>query len=807
MFAKYFLKGHRFFLQNSVREAGPFTILLAYLSLICGLPLWAQLPLEPGEAVATCFSEFTGRYDETSPINGNGFVLALADLRDPVGRGAGFGANWSMTLFHNEAGQPWNANNLGQVFGITLDDAFPANIYVTATSTYGRFLTGSGAEDPALWGTGGAGGVYRIDGVNGSITVFCTLPNSGPALGDICYDAANKQFFVSNFEDGLIYRLDKLGNILSTYDHGLTNGLTADDGVPMDPLYASNPVNQSRTSGFTALGRRVWAVQVYNGRLYYSVWGSDSGRQVAPNEIWSVALNAADGRFLPGQTVLEITPPNFSSGNFSNPVSDIAFSSTGSMLIGERTMNQDVGEFQVSSTSGHRARVMEYNGSHPANWGTPTMVNIGAANSNCEGGVSYGPDIFNDMSGTGPACDGSILATGEQLTGRSETSDFTYGIQISPPGGPATNPPWNDSYAIDLDGLVSRSDASIKSRIGDVEALQSNCFPDLACMDILEQVLMCKGRNGDSYEYELQISFLNNSPFLTPATQVTIEPKTSFLGGLPLTLSLVPVGPGDVSGVVTIPFTVTGNRTGESICLDLRFEANDGRGCPIWCCPKQTLCLDLPECQLPCFSARPVYNCRTGRIDITINNDGSFDAHRVQLTSETAGVSLSPEIFNLSPPLPPGGTRIISVQLNPSIPTTRPQVLASLHGPVDPQTGVAECCFLDLTLPGLLDLACNFNGRGCVFDDRNRNGFQDEGERGLAGWTIYAEGPQGNVASMLTDQEGAFRFETFEPGSHFFTLRMNEGFELLTETCTHRVEFSGNNEPNILKWGVGPIRP
>jgi hypothetical protein len=110
----------------------------------------------------------------------------------------------------------WTVTNLGSVFGVTLDAA--GNIYVTPSTCYGTGVVG-----PAGWG-----GIYQIDGSTGGISTFTTapLPNTGPGLGNIVYDCGNDQFFVTNHEDGKIYRLDNGGTMASSFDHA-----APDDGA------------------------------------------------------------------------------------------------------------------------------------------------------------------------------------------------------------------------------------------------------------------------------------------------------------------------------------------------------------------------------------------------------------------------------------------------------------------------------------------------------------------------------------------------------------------------------------------------
>ena len=63
----------------------------------------------------------------------------------------------------------------------------------------------------------------RSTATTGEISLFTTIAaNSGAGLGDIVFDAASQQFFVSDLDTGLIYRLGADGTILDTFDHGVT---------------------------------------------------------------------------------------------------------------------------------------------------------------------------------------------------------------------------------------------------------------------------------------------------------------------------------------------------------------------------------------------------------------------------------------------------------------------------------------------------------------------------------------------------------------------------------------------------------
>ena len=151
------------------------------LTWLCSLPVFAALPLQPEQIVVTCFSG-TINYYASSPyvtpnLGNGGYVVAQFDtqtgtigpliptLSQPPYR-------WSTAStppfsgFHNETGQPWNAQRLGEVFGICVDDASPPNIYVTATECYN--VVGAAPQLPK--GPGGPGGVYRLDATTGAST-------------------------------------------------------------------------------------------------------------------------------------------------------------------------------------------------------------------------------------------------------------------------------------------------------------------------------------------------------------------------------------------------------------------------------------------------------------------------------------------------------------------------------------------------------------------------------------------------------------------------------------------------------------
>jgi hypothetical protein len=383
----------------------------------------AQFPIERGEAVATCYGE-----------KSNDPVMGVIDVRNPPsGR---IGLNWNAPMYHGP-NDSWTLNNLGQIFGLALDTV--GNIYATATTSYG----------PIKFGPGGAGGVYRIDGITGGISVLASLPNSGPGLGNIAYDPGVNQLYVTNFEDGKIYRISATGTRLSTFDP-----YQPDDGK----------------AGFAPRGERIWGIATYDHRIYYSVWWIDMRSGGNPNtlqnEIRSIGFDAA-GEFVPADDRHEIWLPQLGNHLYSNPVADISFSTGGRMLLAERSMKND------ADPEAHESRLLEYRGV-PGNWGSPTIFIVGTTailtkNSNAAGGATYGYSL-NDT--TGQECDSSIWATGDALRypgyNPDGGGDFVYGLAGMPAAGNSAATVASTSYYVDLNGDLSNAN---KRQLGDVAIL------------------------------------------------------------------------------------------------------------------------------------------------------------------------------------------------------------------------------------------------------------------------------------------------------------------------------------------------
>ena len=476
-------------------SSGPGTLVQGGVTDLQGLstyaPQIAPFPLKKGELVVThCPSGAP-----SSPPSPFDPTVILVDQR----YGGPTGQNWPANFFWNQnASSPnsvWNYQNLGSVFGVTTDNASAVNLFVSASTAYGDFGVNTFGYDPTTAQYGGGGEVYKLGGCDGTIyrwmvtgtgavgtnTLYMDPTNTAtpPALGDVAFDARHQQFFISDFEDGKIYRVKDIGVkgvVLSVHDPFL-----ADDGVP----------------GFAPLGERVWALHPFfaspafpNGVLLFSVWLRDSGRQNTPwpaswgptpaspnNTIWAWPMTASGS--LSGSPYLWRILPHLDDSvrgdlGYSNPVSDIT-SAESIVFVAERTFYYgDYGRL-ADGNSAHRARVL-------ATQFTPDHLDVFVDkyrvgdNPYVPGAVGY--DLGWNASG-GVALEtmrSRVYATGDALhyphTIPTPANDYIYGLQGIPWFGNATLPApilSKQSKLIDMDHDISGAD---KSQIGDVDYIE-----------------------------------------------------------------------------------------------------------------------------------------------------------------------------------------------------------------------------------------------------------------------------------------------------------------------------------------------
>jgi hypothetical protein len=185
------------------------------------VPPWGTPQMQPGIAAVTCAAPmYDVSYNPVTAVSSP--VFGLMDLRTPPP--AMYGINgptaplWNPPMYHETS---WNAEYLGLVFGTEIDA--DGDIYLTAGGLYpgGSFFRQYGTLGGGATSLAAAGTVYKIDRITGVPSIFTVLPQqstnmgagfiTGPGLGNIGYDRDFDQFFVTNLEDGKIYRVAAAG--------------------------------------------------------------------------------------------------------------------------------------------------------------------------------------------------------------------------------------------------------------------------------------------------------------------------------------------------------------------------------------------------------------------------------------------------------------------------------------------------------------------------------------------------------------------------------------------------------------------
>jgi hypothetical protein len=487
---------------------------VAAFALLATSPLYAQSEdwdgiMFPGQLVVTGFAgasvpggPIPDGIDEIDEIfiDLNRASARIMDVSYPAAPPTG-------QLIDSPAMREFLARDIGQVFGIALDDNRYANIYLTASSAFGlqivsddidadgrpeREINGGAGRRwmDGQWGSadadGGPGSVWKIDGRTGAITLFATIRrdgvnNTGAGLGNIAFDSRRGQFYVSDRDTGLIHRLDRDGNDLGTIDHGATARDAAGlGGIPFDPanrLDISNPAFDAEDSTTWALAdarRRVWGLAMHGGRLYYAV--------AAGPQIWSLGIKR-DGSFGDARWEVDVPP---APQPFE--ISDIAFDPQGRMILAQRGTEQGDYDYKEFAAKGE-ARVLRFVLEDPDDPATdsrwvpePDEYAIGfrATLQNTNGGVAtnYGYTREHYINAAGSA--DYLWTTGEQL--RNPDEEPTR--EALADGGPfAVNglqgnalslvrdlnvPPFQSYYA-DFDDTFENDDTF--GHMGDVEAL------------------------------------------------------------------------------------------------------------------------------------------------------------------------------------------------------------------------------------------------------------------------------------------------------------------------------------------------
>lgn len=458
-------------------------LLLALFLVGGGARAWAQEVLQRGDAAVTGFSGTkpeTNIPDDVHPLDRTFIDLDGASVRI-------FGLSDLGTAPRGQVSdvpalRDVKAGEVGQVFGIALGDrpdGRAPDIYVTATSMYGLQIVaadGKGGFDRLLQGAKGAqfmpgqfgkdgtpGSIYKIDGVSGAVSLFADVRtddqvNSGPALGNIAYDAKSKQLFVSDLETGLIHRITLDGKDRDTYDHGEIGRKAAGlDAVSYDPnrrMSIESPAfdgEDSATWGFADERRRVFGVGVSRERLYYAVAEGPS--------IWSVSIDD-EGDF-GNDPRIELDVPNSPPGT---NITSITFDGAGMMYLAQR--GAVTGSYDYTAfANAQSAKLVRYRwDDKEGRWSKVPeeyAVGLGGDYRSTLGGVAlnYGYDKFGRIDYG--RCRQTVWTTGEHLregadvarvsTGGAKTLHGLQGMYKSRVR-PQNEPPY-ESWFTDYNGL------------------------------------------------------------------------------------------------------------------------------------------------------------------------------------------------------------------------------------------------------------------------------------------------------------------------------------------------------------------
>jgi len=496
------------------RDSGLRTLLaaacLAFSALPSAQPGAQQSPvgvIAAGDAAVTGFSgapppPLIAPGDDPAAltfIDPNGPSLRIVDLHHMGGSAAAqlVGAPKPFTF---------TASQIGQVFGVALDNASPPNIYVAASSVYGLSIVApdangrivhvkTGAPNAAfmtgLWGPhGGPGTIWKIDGATARKSLFANVmtanrPNSGAALGGLAFDPQSKSLFVADRETGLIHRLAMDGADLGSYDHGVAG--RAAQGLPAVPWNAQQPIDVTSpqfdsgdpsTWKLAAPERRVFGLAVHGGRLYYAV---ADGLQ-----IWSVGVQP-DGSF-GADAVIELAAPPAAG---PTEISKITFDDQGRMLLAERPAPTGAFDFEALSEPAI-GRVLRYAivgtaGGQRVWQEKPDEYALGFPHDyrNGNGSVEVGYNYDRSGDVIAGSCGGFVWMSGEDLR---ETTDATLAAWLSQSGSlpvsglqgvgawqdrPRNTPPIKSYFISYADGPP---DEAARGHMGDI-AIPRVCEP------------------------------------------------------------------------------------------------------------------------------------------------------------------------------------------------------------------------------------------------------------------------------------------------------------------------------------------
>jgi hypothetical protein len=399
--------------MQSVRTFAVAIVAVTTLTIFSSGSAWsASSVVEPGDAAVTAFSGVT-----------SGQPRDRIDLEGPSLRVIELPGNGAFGLVNTARHFTAKARQIGQVFGVTLDDQPNPDVFAAATAAYGlsienprhdRLRNGEpGAQyTPGLFGPpdqgGGPSSIWRIDGTTGAISLFASVSfkgvqNAPASLGALAFDSQTQQLFVSDRTTGFIHRFGLDGSDRGVFDHGVQGRQAAGlPAVQFNPTTLANIQSKSfdaqnpRGWGFAPAERRIFALAVYQSRLYYSVAASE--------QIWSVGIDgqggfASDARF-------EAAIPALHPGD---EVSQISFDANGLMYAAERGAPTGAPDFLAVADSGQN-RVVRFEPKQPGDT-SPGLWHM----PQDEYAVGTLPSYQNANGGVDLSCSLKMWSTGDRL--------------------------------------------------------------------------------------------------------------------------------------------------------------------------------------------------------------------------------------------------------------------------------------------------------------------------------------------------------------------------------------------------------
>lgn len=336
--------------------------------------------------------------------------------------------------------------------------------------------------------------------------------------------------------------------------------------------------------------------------------------------------------------------------------------------------------------------------------------------------------------------------------------------------------------------------------VGDSPYSYSNVPPPACpCARIGDSQLTCGSAGIGTYSF--MFSFTNQSPFLAPATGITLsstQATTVTPSSFPFSNPVPPGGQATVSGT----FTVANPKPGDQVCLDIRLNAGEG-----WCCPLQQVCFQLPECH-DCAKLQAKFKCdKNGAsyLELTVTNSGPATAQSVQVISTTPGVTVSPLTTVLT--FPQGVPVQVPIHVSGATLGQIVNLAVNLHGPTNPRTGVYDWCCSSTVSIKVPKIFCWFDVKGEVFEDFNRNGVRDSGEGGIPGVNVTLAGERGAPRTAKTDSDGSYRFEEVETGTYRLVTQPPDGWLPTTPQSGVHTVTVGEASLGRFNFGLLRLRP